>query len=112
MKRVLVVDNERLILAFMDELLSKEGYQVVRAKNGLEALDILKTYRAQIMFVDMVMPKMDVSELVAQLQAFLPETKVLLISGYTDETIARHGALNSGQAFLEKPFSPRLLPER
>lgn len=57
MKKILVVDNDRLMLEFMNEILSEEGHQVVTAEDGLSALDILETHTPDVIFVDLIMPK-------------------------------------------------------
>ena len=55
-KKVLAVDDDQLFLEFMDDLLSKEGYEVLTAEDGLSALDILKTHTPDIIFIDLIMP--------------------------------------------------------
>jgi PAS domain S-box-containing protein len=59
MKKILVVDNDQLFLTFMTDLLSKKGYKVLTALDGLSALELLKTYAADIIFVDLIMPRID-----------------------------------------------------
>jgi len=59
MKKILVVDNDRLILEFVRDLIQEKGHEVVVAADGLEALDILKTYVPNIIFTDLVMPNID-----------------------------------------------------
>jgi len=59
MKKILVVDDDQLILEFMKDFLSKEGHDVVTAEDGLIALEILRTYTPDIIFVDLVMPNID-----------------------------------------------------
>ena len=59
MKKILTVDNDKLILEFMKDLLSGEGYEVVSAEDGLSALDVLKNYVPDIIFADLVMPNID-----------------------------------------------------
>ncbi|MFC1814218.1 HD domain-containing phosphohydrolase [Thermodesulfobacteriota bacterium] len=59
MKKILVVDNDRIVLRFMTKLLEEEGHQVAVAEDGLNALDILKTYTPDFIFVDLVMPNID-----------------------------------------------------
>ena len=59
MKKVLVVDNDRFMLEFIKDLLSKEGHEVIGADSGLEAIDILKTYNPDVIFVDLIMPNID-----------------------------------------------------
>ena len=59
MKKLLIVDNDQLLLKALDNLLSHEGYHVVTAEDGLYALDILKTYTPDVIFIDLVMPNID-----------------------------------------------------
>ena len=63
MKKILVVDNDKLVLEFMNDVLSEQGHEVVTAEDGLAALDILKTYIPDVMFIDLVMPKINGEQL-------------------------------------------------
>jgi two-component system, cell cycle sensor histidine kinase and response regulator CckA len=58
------------------------------------------------------MPRMNGAQLATILSAQRPEMKVLYVSGYTDDTIVRHGVLEAGLAFLQKPFSPKTLARK
>jgi len=58
-KRILVIDNDTLILNFMDDILSREGHHLVKAEDSLAALDILETYTPDVIIVDLVMPNID-----------------------------------------------------
>lgn len=59
MKKVLVVDNDKLILEFAKDLIQKDGHEVTLAEDGLEALDLLNHYRPDIIITDLVMPNID-----------------------------------------------------
>lgn len=59
MKKILVVDNDRIILGLISKFLKKKGYEVVTAESGINALDVLKTYTPDIIFIDLVMPNID-----------------------------------------------------
>jgi PAS domain S-box-containing protein len=63
MKKILVVDNDRFMLEFMNNVLSEKGHEVVSAEGGLPAMDVLKTYIPDIIFVDLVMPNIDGKQL-------------------------------------------------
>jgi FixJ family two-component response regulator len=64
------------------------------------------------MVTDVIMPGMSGAQLASRLSASRPEMKVLYVSGYTDDTIVRHGVLERGLAFLQKPFSPKTLARK
>jgi len=73
-KKILVVDNNSIVLEFMKDLLTKEGRQVLTAKDGLSALDILKTFTPDIIFVDLIMPNIE-GEKLCQIIRRVPELK-------------------------------------
>jgi len=59
MFEVLVVDNHPLIREYVSTLLSKQGYKVLSAEDGLAAIDVLRTCSPKVIFVDLVMPNID-----------------------------------------------------
>jgi CheY-like chemotaxis protein len=96
------------------EILQESGYQVLEAKHGHEALAVAEQYDGPIhlMLSDVVMPQMSGRELAEQLSPVRREMKVLYMSGYTDDAIVRHGVLDEGMAFIEKPFTPDTLTRK
>ena len=96
MKKVLVVDNHPVMLKFMNNLLEKRGHQALTAGDGLEALEILKTYTPDIIFVDLVMPNIS-GEKLCRIIRSMPELKdvylVILsaIAGEKDMDLAEIG---------------------
>jgi len=106
---VLLVEDEPLVLAFTSRVLREQGYHVLEAGNGLEALKIAKEYsggQIHLLLTDVVMPKMGGKELADQMINLLQGIKILFTSGYTDNVAIQHGLLNPDIAFLEKPFTP------
>lgn len=67
------------------------------------------TQPIDLLLTDVVMPSVSGQELVKQLQHSHPEIKILYTSGYTDDAIVRHGVLEPGVAFIQKPFTPNAL---
>ena len=104
---VLVVEDESLVRAVARRVLTKKGYRVLEAENGAEALRICEESLPSIDLVvtDLVMPEMGGRELAAELQARHAAVRILFMSGYTEDAALRSNVLQSGQAFLSKPFT-------
>lgn len=105
---VLLVEDEEIVRSLVLEVLKSEGYTVVTAASGSEALDVCSTHKGPIhlLITDVVMPGMSGKQLVTQLVGKCRDVKVLYMSGYTDDAIVNHGVLDAGVAFLQKPFTP------
>ena len=88
--------------------LAAQGYKVLEAHSSLEAASIMGRYREPIhlLLTDVVMPQMSGKVLANHMAALHPETRVLYMSGYTDDVIVRNGILEPNSFFLQKPFSP------
>ena len=111
---ILLVEDEYAVRALTAELLALAGFHVVEAASGPEALERVGAGDLQIDLVvtDTVMPHMSGSEFVERLRPLQPDAAVLFTSGYTDDAIARHGVLEPGTEFLEKPYSRTVLLAR
>ena len=108
---ILFVEDEQSVRELVSEYLSARGYQVLDAADGMQALEIAAAHagKIQLLITDVVMPRLSGRELAARLAATRPDLKVLYISGYTDDSIFRHGVLEGGMAFLQKPFNLKAL---
>jgi len=104
---ILLVEDEDMVRSLAREILEAHGYAVSEARDSTEALRVCHTHSGSIhlLVTDVVMPGMSGRELAARLGTIHPETKVLYMSGYTDDAVVRHGVLNAGLAFLQKPFT-------
>jgi len=111
---VLVVEDEEEVLKLSVEILRRQGYNVLEASEGDDALRICEKHTAPIhlMITDVVMPRMSGTELAKRLGPLHPETRVLYMSGYTDNAIVRHGVLEEGVNYLQKPFTLEKLAEK
>ena len=88
-------------------ILERAGYTVIEAPNGRTALEIARKRAKQIhlLLTDVVMPEMSGRKLSEEFAALRPDTRVLFMSGYTDDAIVRHGVMSAAVDYLQKPFS-------
>lgn len=108
---VLVVEDDKTILNLVRKILKMYGYNVLEAQDGEDALKVSEAHEDPIhlMLTDVVMPGMNGRELAERIRLLYPNTKVLFMSGYTDDAISHLGVLEPGMEFIEKPFSPESL---
>jgi two-component system cell cycle sensor histidine kinase/response regulator CckA len=111
---ILFVEDEQSVRELVREYLSARGYCVLDASDGVQALDIAAAHPGviQLLITDVVMPRLSGRELASQIAAARSDLKVLYISGYTDDSIFRHGVLEGGMEFLQKPFNLRTLAQK
>ena len=90
------------------------GYHVLEAKDGREAVAVAERFEGEIhlFLTDSVMPGLTVRELIDRFGTLRPKTTLPLMSGYTDEAIARSGLVHAGIPFVQKPFSAQDLAGR
>jgi CheY-like chemotaxis protein len=105
---ILVAEDDPVIRNLVRLMLSKEGYSVLTAGDGMEAVEVCKGFADQIhlLLTDVRMPRMDGWTLAEEIRKIQPEVKVVVMTGYTTETIRRE---NRPDAFLRKPFVPPTL---
>lgn len=104
-ERILLADDEELVLHYSQEMLAMAGYRVTAARNGVEALQIFQEdpNAFDLVLTDMTMPKMSGMELTRQCLSLRPELPVILCTGYSDQ-VSRESAANAGvRAYLTKP---------
>jgi two-component system, cell cycle sensor histidine kinase and response regulator CckA len=104
---VLLFEDEDAVRALAREVLRRNGYVVLEARHGLDALRLAERHPDPIhlLVTDVVMPHMSGRELAERLAPVRPKMRVLFMSGYTDHA-AMHRHLTPGAAFLQKPFTP------
>jgi PAS domain S-box-containing protein len=111
---VLLAEDEDGVRALSRIILQKQGYKVLEARHGGEALFVGEQHAGPIdlLIADLVMPHMNGHQLAERLASTRPNMKVLFMSGYTDDAVVRHGVLEPGLPFLQKPFTPSGLAQK
>ncbi|HYT03775.1 MAG TPA: response regulator [Gemmatimonadales bacterium] len=111
---VLLVEDAAAVRAVTRAVLERQGYTVLEAPNGEAALRLGAKHRGPIhlLLTDVVMPELSGRQLAEQLAALRPAMRVLYTSGYTDDAVFRHGVLEAGIAYLQKPFTPDALARK
>ena len=105
---ILLAEDEDSVRELATLALERVGYKVITAENGIAAVKLFDKHHGTIdlLLTDVIMPKMGGKELVDACLVQKPNTKVLYMSGYTDDSIVQHGVLDKGTHFIQKPFTP------
>ena len=108
---IVLVEDDSDMRRIVHIILEAQGYKVIVAANGNEALEKLakNPQPVDLLLTDVIMPGMNGRELYNRCREKYPELKVLYMSGYTDNIIAHHGVLDSEVNFIQKPFSQKTL---
>lgn len=111
---ILVVEDDPRILALTTRILRGEGYKLITASGAADARRLAREHQGGIdlLITDIVMPGGNGRELHTELCKQMPQLRTLFVSGYPDEIIGQHGALENGLHLLSKPFTPQQLRER
>jgi two-component system cell cycle sensor histidine kinase/response regulator CckA len=111
---VLVVEDDELVRGLAIRLLASQGYRSLDARDGHEALDLVRARPGEVRLVltDVVMPELGGSEFARRLAALEPDLPVLFMSGFTDDDVVRRGLLDPGAPYLQKPFDAATLGRR
>ena len=107
MKKIIVVDNNQVILKLMTNFLRKRGYHVLTAEDGLSALRILKTYTPDVMFVDLIMPNIDGKKL-CRIVRELPGMKnvcIIILSAVANEEEINWTEFGANACIFKGPFN-------
>jgi two-component system, cell cycle sensor histidine kinase and response regulator CckA len=111
---ILLVEDEREVRVLVEKLLRLQGYTVIAAANPAEAIRLATGHQGSIdlLITDVVLPGQSGRDVAHQIQQLRPGTPVLYMSGYSDDAVVRHGVLDEGTHFLQKPFTPALLGKK
>jgi DNA-binding response OmpR family regulator len=111
---VLVADDDDDILLLVTTRLTRDGFEVVSARNGIEALALAQEHKPRIAVLDVGMPGLDGIEVLTAIRAAadLKDTRVLLLTAKAQESDVRRGYDAGADAYVKKPFSPAELATR
>jgi nitrogen-specific signal transduction histidine kinase/CheY-like chemotaxis protein len=111
---ILLVEDDDRVRVLVSNALRKHGYTVLLASQGDQALEIAARHhgRIHLLLTDVVMPGISGRVLSERLMVTRPDTRVLYMSGYSDDAILRHGVKSAGTHFIQKPFSVESLAEK
>jgi PAS domain S-box-containing protein len=111
---LLLVEDEPALRTLVVTMLEEEGYLILQAGNGLDAIALAERHRGEIdlLLTDVVMPRMSGPELAQELRGLRPGLEVLFMSGYNDSRLVHRGVEESNVNLLVKPFSPDELVDK
>ena len=114
MQRIFVVEDEVDVRTLIVDVLRSAGYDVIEAHDGAHALEVAATMRGEIhlLLTDVIMPKLGGPQVAAKVLERWPMTRVLFMSGYTDDKLGRHGVLDANVELIQKPLTPEGLVQR
>ncbi len=104
-KTILVVDNEETIRETLMKILKREGYNVLTAADGQEALEMIRKHEVNLILSDICMPRIDGHKLLKQVKAILPEVEIVLMTGQGKWETGLEALREGAFAFISKPFN-------
>jgi PAS domain S-box-containing protein len=108
---ILLVEDDEMVRSLTARILRQCGYKVLEAPGGPEAMAIARSFREPIhlLLTDVEMPHMNGRELAAGITALMPDTRIMFMSGHTEDDVIHHGVSENEWVFLQKPFTPETL---
>jgi len=106
MTKILTIDDELIVRISCERTLSSAGYEVKSAAGGKEGIEILEQERFNLVLLDLKMPDIDGIEVLKLIRVKWPETKVIIITGYSTDQTSKETMKHGAHKFLEKPFTP------
>jgi DNA-binding response OmpR family regulator len=113
-RTILVVDDEPFICRSLTFILRKDNYRVIEARNGEEALAAIRTHKPDLVFLDVMMPKMTGFQVTEQVRAdaSLSGVKIILLTAKGQECDREVGRIAGANDYMTKPFSPAKILDR
>ena len=112
--KIMLVDDEENILISLSFILKKEGYSVATAKNGTEALELYKSFKPQIILLDVMMPKMDGFTVASKLRSLdeHSEISIIFLTAKGTSQDRQKGYMSGADDYIVKPFDNSSLLEK
>ena len=101
---ILIVDDEEMMRTLLDRILSREGYKIRSAEDGVIALEVLKAEKVDIILSDMKMPRMNGFELLKIVKKEYPKIGVIIMTAYGDTYTVKDALLLGADEYITKPF--------
>lgn len=101
---ILVVDDDPEIVTLLSKILLSEGYNVINAQNGLEALRKVEKGGIDLVILDLIMPEMGGIEVLKRLGDIAPKLPVIVLTGHGDLQTAREAMMLGAYEYITKPF--------
>lgn len=102
--KIMVIDDQAGIRMLLGEVLKNEGYETLSAGNGTQALQLIAGQDVALVLLDLRLPGMPSIEILKEIREHSPETKVIIMSAYTNSEIVRNALQNGAIACFSKPF--------
>ena len=105
MATVIIVDDETGIVDETRDFFEEEGHEVHTADSGEGGLELVRKYKPQILLLDIKLPDISGLLVLEEVKKISPDTKIIVITGYVDQSIIDEGERLGRDAFLQKPFN-------
>ena len=110
--KILIADDESRIRKLLNDFLSKEGYDVIEAKDGQEALDLFYSEKPNLVILDVMMPGFDGLEVCEEIREASDEVPIIILTAKDNESDELNGFSKGADEYISKPFSPKILVAR
>lgn len=104
MPRILIVDDAEFLRMRISKMLTSDGHEVLEAENGLEAVEVYKKEKPDVVLMDVTMPEMDGLTALKEIKTFDPQAKVIMLTALGQESVVLEAIKTGAKDFVVKPF--------
>ncbi len=102
--KILIVDDEEMMRGLLEKILRREGYDVIAAEDGQQAVEILQKEKVNLVISDMKMPRMNGFELLKHVKQEYPNVGIIIMTAYGDTYTVKDALLLGADEYITKPF--------